>query len=193
MKQHWRLLLAMLLLCKSAGVLAQTPPLKAQQAKPGTLTDSAENLFSKVIGLAQSGLLFPFGSISETAVRAHVEKVIAGFQLSEDTRFSPPTWGGLWSGHDTSGIVVLKIVSPFSSTRSFAEVGFAPAAEQPIQPALLAHLLAKAETTKVVGADTVDLVFAMEQTPFAATLCVSQTTLTVRLTGTLVSHGQHVV
>jgi hypothetical protein len=194
MRRHTGFLLTTLLCMSGTGLLGQTP---AQEApKEDAFLADANETFMALEGAARSGLLFPhagsLGGQTEAADRARIENLISGYHLSTQERWQPPpAWGGRWVGHNATGWVLLRIVSPdlSANNRNRAEVTFAPDIEQPIPQALLSHLLANAESTEISSGNTLDLKFAWEK-PLPLATCTSQTKLRIRLaTGGLVSNS----
>jgi hypothetical protein len=178
-------LLAFVLALGVPSLVAAQPPADAAQK------------FSWLVQSVSSGLLFPHGfadsppmeGTSEADARALAEQVIARNHLTEERRWAT-VWGGVWSAKDATGSVTLMVEAPdmFDPNIDHAWVMFRPAGEQPIPQAILSNLMSRAETTKPLGPDMLDIAFPWErETPKSK--CSSQTTFTVRVTtGALLSN-----
>jgi hypothetical protein len=181
-----RVVLATLLLMSTSGLLlAQTPT----QPKPSEVvfTKDAGEVFASLVLQVQIGMMF----MNTGDLRDHFMR---GLELTKTKTGDPTMLGssdGTWLGENASGFVWIKVSSsgPLDKTHDQGVVTFVPHSEQPIPQALLTHLLATGERTKISGADTLDLEFAFEnllpQSP-----CTSQRTLTIRIgTGAMVSNS----
>jgi hypothetical protein len=148
-------------------------------------TGDANELFSTLISGMKTGIYFAFfnkGLFDKGPVAS----------MTQTSHWDPKlgSAGGVWEAQNASGYVSLRIWSPdmMDKTRDHALVVYQPATERPIPEALLAHLLTKAESTKISSGNTIELEFPAESV--AKVPCTSFTTLTVRLdTGALVANS----
>lgn len=99
-------------------------------------------------------------------------------------------WAAAWARNNGTGSVSLEIWSPAleSTTYDHAVVTYNPATEESIPEAVLSHLLAKAQRTKLTSGDTLDVEFP-EEVFEPGNRCSFNTTLRIRLgTGALVAN-----
>lgn len=163
-------------------LVAQTPA----QPNPAEVafTKDAGEVFDAVVGQIEFGMVFA------PELR---DRFMHGLELTKTSTFDPSligSSGGRWQGQNSSGTVSVYISTPMPLNKAsdMGTVTFWPHAEQPIPQALLTHLLAKAERTKLSGADTLELELSAER-PSPQAKCSSQRILTIRLgTGAMVSN-----
>ena len=188
MRKQEGCLISVLLFVAGSSLLAQTQPASVKP-KPPVFSAPAGNVFSSLVSILESGNLFPRASSAGTEATARMlaENMIGGFNLSEQTRFAPPFgWGGIWVGRNASGSIFLKIVmsNPLMKNRDTAEVSFSPAVEEPMPAPILSLVLGKAESTKIVRGDELDLDLPLARVGSPRD-CISIATLTLSLSGAL--------
>lgn len=154
--------------CLSVSVGAQEPTTQ--------LDNSA--MFDRLAGQTKIGFLGDRSVIENMMRSAHLSKIEGGELMG--------TFWGHWRGENQSGRLDAYAALPelLNPKNSYFWVSFDAPSEQQIPPAMLSHLLAKAQATNISGGDTIDI-----ELPFVTQLggCVTNYKLTARITGALVS------
>lgn len=182
MQRHLAVCVLSLLLVGSDTSFAQ----QQKQQPASTFTEDASELFETLSGNGVSTMYFAL------LRDGNFDKIVSNLHLTERTLYDPKvlgTIGGVWSAQNTSGYVGIKLSAPelFNKSSDYAQVVFQPPAEEIIPSALLSHLLAKAESTEIKGANKLDINLPYEHT--SSRNCTWQRTLTIRLTsGALVAN-----
>ncbi len=179
--------LRVFVLCLSAtiGLAAQAP--NPQGAQSDRVITDPDKMMSVLSAWAEAGFLFKFAN------EGKLDDALVNMKMKNQSRWDAPAGGaggGVWVVDTPTGFVSLRVwtPAPLSSSTNEALIVFTPPNERPIPDALLSHLLAKAERTRLDGGNILEIEMASERVPISS--CRSQRTLKVRLdSGAMVLNG----